>query len=133
MEKGPQFLFLVEGIFATLSSKHLVPLLQDVIQANDAHSSFGKYTLFSAYTTTANGNMSPLAFGLLVSNEDTNNWSKFWRFVKRIHPSVNGLAKTIWTNQDKGSIAATAAILKEAAQFHCSFHRCQNIIQKCGG
>ena len=46
------------------------------------YSSFGKYTLFSAYATTANGNMSPLAFGLLFGNEDTNNWSKFWSFVK---------------------------------------------------
>jgi hypothetical protein len=48
MEDGPQFLFLMGILFATLSSKHLVPLLQDVIQADGALASFGKYTLFLA-------------------------------------------------------------------------------------
>jgi hypothetical protein len=65
MEDGPQFLFLMGILFATSSSKHLVPLLQGVIQADGAHASYGKYTLFLAYGTTANGNMSPLSFGLL--------------------------------------------------------------------
>jgi hypothetical protein len=51
--------------------------LQDVIQASGAHSSFGKYTLFLAYAMTANGNMSPLAFGLLSGNKVINNWLKF--------------------------------------------------------
>ncbi len=46
MEDGPQFTFLTGILFATSSSKHLVPLLQDVIQADGAHASFGKYTLF---------------------------------------------------------------------------------------
>ena len=72
-----QFLFLTGVLFATSSSKLLVPLLQHVVQADGAHSSFGKCTLFSAYATTANWNMSPLAFGLLFENKDTNNWSKF--------------------------------------------------------
>ncbi len=76
LEAGPQFLFLTRILFATSSSKHLAPLLQPVIQADGAHSSFGKYTLYSAYAMTANGNMSPLAFGLLFGNEDTKNWSK---------------------------------------------------------
>ena len=44
---GPQFTFLTGVLFATSSSKHLVPLLQHVVQADGAHSSFGKYTLFS--------------------------------------------------------------------------------------
>ena len=30
---------------------------QEVVQADTAHTSFGKYTLFSAYSTMANGNM----------------------------------------------------------------------------
>jgi hypothetical protein len=90
MEDGLQFLFLMGILFATSSSKHLVPLLQDVIQADVAHASYGKYTLFLAYGTTANGNMSPIAFGLLFGIKDTENWSKFWMFVKKIHPSIDG-------------------------------------------
>jgi hypothetical protein len=39
-------------LFANSSSKHLVQLLQHGVQAKGAHSSFGKYTLFSAYATT---------------------------------------------------------------------------------
>ncbi len=77
MEDGPQFTFLPGILFATSSSKHLVLLLQDVIQADGAHASFGKHTLFSAYGTTANGNMSPLAFDLIFGNENTENWAKF--------------------------------------------------------
>ena len=111
----------------------MVPLLQDVIQADGAHTSFGKYTLFSAYGTTANGNMSPLAFGIMFGSEDTGNWTKFWEFVKVIHPSVNGLQTTILTDQDKESTAAISDIMPEAHQFHCSYHRRQNIIKTCGG
>jgi len=134
MEDSPQqFSFLLGILFATSTSKHLVPLAQDLIQADGAHCEYGKYTLFSAYVTTANGNMSPIAFGLLFGNEDTDNWSKFWLFVKKIHPCVNAPAKTIMTDQDKGVIASILEILPEAAQFHCSFHRIQNIIKKCGG
>ena len=72
---------------------------------------------------TANGNMSPLAFGLLFGNEDTNNWSKFWSFVKKVHPCIDSPAVTILTDQDKGSIAAIGKKVKQAAQFHCSFHK----------
>ncbi len=133
MEDGPQFLFLTGIHFATSSSMHLVPLLQDLIQADGAHASYGKYALFVAYGTTVNGNMSPLAFGLLFINKNTKNWSKFWMFVKKIHPSIDSPKKTILTDQDKGSIAAIEEKLPQAAQFHCSFHRCQNIIKKCGG
>jgi len=90
-EKGPQYRFLGGILFAPSSSKVIVPHLQDVFQANGAHTSFGKYTLFSAYGTTANGNMSPLAFGIMFGNKDTGNWTNFWEFVKEIHPSVNDL------------------------------------------
>jgi hypothetical protein len=44
----------------------------------------GKYTLFSAYGTSANGNMSPVAFAILFGNEDTVNWTIFWEFVKKV-------------------------------------------------
>ena len=62
--------FVKGALFATLTSSHMVPLLQDVIQADGAHSQYGKYTLYSAYGTNANGHMSPVAFGLLFGNED---------------------------------------------------------------
>ncbi len=103
------------------------------MQADGAHSSFGKYTLFLAYATTANGNMSPLAFGLLFGNEDTKNWSKFWCFVKNVHPCINSPEVTILTDLDKGSIAAVEKEVKQAAKFLCSFHRHQNIIKTLGG
>jgi len=105
-ETGPQYRFLAGILFAPSSSKVIVPYLQDVFQADGAHTSFGKYTLISAYGTTANGNMSPLAFGIMFGNEDTGNWTKFWEFVKEIHPSVNTPTTTILADQDKGSIAA---------------------------
>ena len=133
LEDGPQFEFLSGALFATESSRHIVPRLQHVVQADGAHSSFGKYTLFSAYASTANGNMSPLAFGLLFGNEDTKNWAIFWNFVLRVHPSLNSPEITILTDQDKGSIAAVAQEIPSAAQFHCSFHRRQNIIKNLGG
>jgi hypothetical protein len=125
--------FLKGVLFAPSSSKHLAPLLQDVFQADGAHSNFGKYTLFSVYGTDANGHMSALAMGLLFGNEDKANWSQFWSFVKRNHPTVDELTKTILTDQDKGSIGAVKDIFTSAAQFMCSFHRRQNIISTCGG
>ena len=70
LKDGPQFLFLT-GVLSIRAAK------QHVVQADGAHSSFGKYTLFLAYATTANGNMSPLVLVLLFGNEDTKNRSKF--------------------------------------------------------
>jgi hypothetical protein len=53
-EDGPQFKFLT-GIFITPStSKEQFPFLQEVLQAGAAHTSFGKYTLYSVYGTNAN-------------------------------------------------------------------------------
>jgi hypothetical protein len=69
-----------------------------VIQADGAHASYGKYTLFLAYRTTGNGNMSSLAFGLLFGNQNTENWLKFWMFVKKVHPCIDGPTKTILTD-----------------------------------
>ena len=124
----------VKGVlFAPSSSTHLVPLLQDVIQADGAHSQFGKYTLFSAYGTNANGHMSPIAFGLLFGNEDASNWSTFWTFVKTVHPLLDAPIKTILTDQEKGLIAAMKNTFKHAARFMCSFRHRQNILKTCGG
>ena len=83
--------------------------------------------------TNANGHMSAFALGLMFGNEDKANWSKFWSFVKRNHPSVNALHKTILTDQDKGSIAAVKDVFTLAAQFMCAFHHRQSILTTCGG
>ena len=85
-EGGTPFKFLSGILVAPLTSKAQVPFLQDVIQADGAHMSFGKYTLFTAYGMTANANMSPLTYGIIFGNEDKVNWSRFWAFVKRAHP-----------------------------------------------
>ena len=130
---SPQKQYFKGVLFMPSSSKHLSPLLQDVFQADGVHSHYGKYTLFSVYWTNANGHMSALTFGLLFGNEDKMNWSKFWAFVKRIHPSINDLTKTIVTDQDKGLIGAVKEIFKCTAQFMCTFHHRQNILSRCGG
>lgn len=51
----------------------MVPLLEDVVQADGAHKSYGKYTLFTAYGTSANGNMVLVAGAILFGNEDKVN------------------------------------------------------------
>jgi hypothetical protein len=40
---------------------------------------------------------------------------------------------TIITDQDKGSKAAIQAVIPDAFNFHCSFHRRQNIMKRCKG
>jgi hypothetical protein len=100
-EGGTAFKFLSGILVAPSTSKAQVPFLQDVIQADRAHMSFGKYTLFTAYGMTANANMSPLAYGIFFGDEDKANWSQFWDFFKRAHPIINMQSKTIITDQDK--------------------------------
>ena len=103
---GPKLQFLTGVLLATSSSKQMVAHLQHFVQADGAHSSFGKYTLFSAYAPTANSNMAPLAFGILFGNEETKNWMMFWRFVMKVHPLIISKLVTILTDQDKSSIVA---------------------------
>jgi hypothetical protein len=55
-EGGTAFKFLTGILVAPSTSKAQVLFLQDVIQADGAHMSFGKFTLFTAYGTTANAN-----------------------------------------------------------------------------
>jgi hypothetical protein len=95
--------------------------------------SFGKYTLFSAYTNTANCTMAPLGFAMLFGNKDTTNWIRFWKFIKSVHPIVNQVTKTSITDHDKGSLASIRQIVPNAGLFHCAFHRRQNIKKKFGG
>jgi hypothetical protein len=125
--------FLSGILVATSASKSIFDTTQEVVQADGAHTSFGKYTLFSAYSTTANANMSSVAFGILFGNEDIKNWTLFWKFVARIHPTINRPVVTLLTDQDKGSITSVAKVIPLAHNFHCSYHRRQNILSKCGG
>ncbi len=73
MDDGPEIKFLTGIFVAPSTSKVQAPFLQDVIQANAAHMSFGKYTLFSAYASTANMTMAAHGFAILFGNEDKNN------------------------------------------------------------
>ena len=134
IDGGPAESKFLSGILvATSSSKEQFANLQEVVQADGAHTSFGKYTLFSAYATTANGNMATVAFGILFGNEDIKNWSLFWKFVAKVHPTINRPEVTVLTDQDKGSIVSIAANIPLAHNFHCSYHRRQNILSTCGG
>ena len=61
----------MHGIYVVPSmSKHTVPLLQKVFQADATHINWGKYTLFSLYGTTANSTMSPVALTIVYENEN---------------------------------------------------------------
>ncbi len=63
--------FFSEILFSISGASKAVPFLQQVFQGADAcHMSFGKYTLYSCYGTTANLNTCPDAFGILFGNED---------------------------------------------------------------
>jgi hypothetical protein len=91
--------------------------------------------------------MAPLGFVMLFGNEDTANWTRFWKFVisehpivnqvtKTVitdHPIVNQVTKTVITDQDKGALTAIRQVVPDAGQFHCAFHWCQNITKKFGG
>jgi hypothetical protein len=77
MDDGPEIKLLTGILVASSTSKVQAPFLQDVIQADAAHMSFGKYTLFSAYASTVNMTMVALGFAILFGNEDKNNWTNF--------------------------------------------------------
>jgi hypothetical protein len=33
--------------------------------------------------------MSPVGFAIIFGNENTSNWTKFWEYVLKLHPSMN--------------------------------------------
>ncbi len=90
--------FFSEILFLTSGARKAVPFLQQVFQADACHMSFGKYTLYSCYGTTANCNTYPVAFGILFGNEDKEGWMYFWDFAKSIHPSIDDSRVTIITD-----------------------------------
>jgi hypothetical protein len=63
--------------FSTSGARKAAPFLQQVFQADACHISLEKYTLHSCYSTTANCNTYPVAFGILFGNEDKKGWIDF--------------------------------------------------------
>jgi hypothetical protein len=123
----------LDGIFFSPSfSQGTVPQLQRLMMADACHLNFGKYTLYSCYGITANANMFPVGFAIIFGNENLLSWKAFWKFVVELHPSVNQRDVTIVTDQDKGLEKAIAEEVTQVTNFHCSFHRSQNIIKMCG-
>ena len=124
-------MFFTGILFLTNVSLTSVPHLQKVVQADACHMHFGEYTLFSAYGSTANGSMAPVAFGVLFGNEKKGSWGKFWKFVSLHYPSLNNPLITIITDQDKGSIAAIKEYMPNTHHFHCSWHHANNVMLAC--
>jgi hypothetical protein len=131
--KNDGFEFLNGIFFMPSFAQKTVPHLKDVFMADACHLHFSKYTLFSCYDITANANMSPVAFAILCGNESGYAWKQFWEFIVQVHPSINREQVTVITDQDKGQMNAIAHFMDKAGHFHCSWHRRQNIIKKCGG
>ena len=130
-EPTPQF---CGGVFLSMSySNEVVPYLQNVFQADAAHTNFGKYTLFSCYGSTANANTSPIAFAILFGNEDKAGWEAFFEFAKEQHPCLDHSSKTFITDQAKGLVESVKKVLPAAGHFHCSYHRRKNIEKYCKG
>jgi hypothetical protein len=132
-DKKDNLEFLHGIVFAPSVSVQVVPHLQKVFQADAAHVAWGKNTLYSLYGTTANGNMFAVAIGLFFGNENYENWCKFWDFAVATHPSLNHPEVTIITDQCKGSIGAIKKFAPSVVNFHCTFHRLDNVIKKCKG
>ena len=53
---------------------------------------------FHSYGITANCNTFPVAFTILLGNEDKNGWIQFWNYAKSLHPSHNKEGVTIITD-----------------------------------
>jgi hypothetical protein len=104
-----------------------VPELQRLVMADACHLNFGKYTLFSCYGITSNANMCPVGFAIIFGNENLLSWKDFWKFIIEFHPCLNQTDVTIVTDQDKGLFSAITEEVPEAVNFHCSYHRSQNI------
>ena len=91
-------------LFATSVGLEVVPQLQKVIQADGCHVNFGKYTIYTAYGSGADGTMFLISCAILFGNETIVGWSRFWAFTVDHYPFLNHSDYTIITDQDKGSI-----------------------------
>ena len=108
----------LHGIYFTpLFAPKTVPELKRLFMADACHMDFGKYTLFSCYGITVNTNMSPVGFAIVLGNENGTTWSRFWTFVKDIHPLINLPDVTIVTDQDKGQKSVITSIMDKNRAF----------------
>jgi len=119
------FQFITEFFFSPSPATVTVPHLQRVFQADAAHTAFGKYTLMSFYGTTANGNMFPVALGLVFGNENKAAWMAFCKFIVDLHPTINQPEVTIITDKCKGSIAAFDQHFPNAFQISLFLSSCR--------
>jgi hypothetical protein len=53
----------------------------------------------------------------------------FWDFAKLVDPSIDDTRVMIITDQAKGLTQSIADVLPSTGHFHCSYHRCQNILK----
>jgi hypothetical protein len=130
---GPGHKYLLGILFTTSVGLTCVRHLQNVIQADGCHVNFGKYTIYSAYGSGADGTMFPVSFAILFGNETADGWGRFWEFTVRHYPFLNQSDVTVITDQDKGSINAINRHLPNACHFFCSWHRKGNVMKKCQG
>ncbi len=114
--------FLHGIFFSPCFSQATVPKLQRLIMSDACHLNFGKYTLFSCCSITANVNMFLIGFAIIFGNKNAMSWKEFWTFVVDIHPCLNQMDMTIVMDQDKGQQSAIKDVMMNARQFHCSYH-----------
>ena len=69
---------------------------------DECHLHLGKNTLFSFYGITANAIASPVAFAIILGNENTSSWRQFWNYAVKLHPYLDSADITIITDQEKG-------------------------------
>ncbi len=115
-------------VFTPSVSLEVAHEMQNVFQADACHVFFGKYTIYTAYGSCADGSMFPLTFAILFSNETAAGWGRFWEFTIRHYPFLNCPEITVITDQDKGSINAIEQHLPQACHFFCSWHRRGNVL-----
>jgi hypothetical protein len=133
LEDGPQFQFLT-GIFISPStSKKQVPFLQEVLQADAAYMSFGKYTLYSVYGTNANGFMSALGFALCLAMRTSKVGCNFGTSLRKHTQLLTSPIIQSSPTRTRVLFLAMEDTVPLAGRFLCSFHRQQHIIKKCGG
>ncbi len=124
--------YLQDIFFTPLFAPKTVPKLKRLFLADACHVNFGKYTLFSSYGVTTNGNMSPVGFAIVFGNENGTTWKEFWEFVKGVYLLLNLLDVTIVTDQDKGQKSTIKDVTDQTRHFHCVHHGRGNIINMCG-
>jgi hypothetical protein len=122
--QGPSKPSFVTGLFFSLSTaRSTVPHLQQVSHFDACHTSFGKYTLYSAYGNSANANTFCIGHGIMFGNENKENWLEFVNFINDCHPTLNTPTNTYISDQCKGLIESIKEVLPQGGTLHCSFHR----------